>query len=139
MQIAELLKRVTSQMERAIEPLYDGVPLTVPEVELLIPLRHMDQPVIARRIAEHRNMSRAGVSKALAKLEKRGFIERAPSPADRRATLVSITEAGKEAVDALFPRQVAVESRLFAGLGADRERVTEALHLLAETLERTDE
>ncbi|MGI5326807.1 MarR family winged helix-turn-helix transcriptional regulator [Actinomadura nitritigenes] len=136
MQIAELVKRVAAQLESAIEPLYDDAPLTAPEVDLLIPLRHMEQPVIARRIAEHRHMSRAGISKALAKLEKRGFIERTPSPADRRASLISVTEAGKAAVDALFPRQVAIESRLVAALGADRERVVEALALLAGAFER---
>ncbi|MDL4817788.1 MarR family winged helix-turn-helix transcriptional regulator [Actinomadura opuntiae] len=136
MQIAELVKRVAAQLEAAIEPLYDDAPLTAPEVDLLIPLRHMEQPVIARRIAEHRHMSRAGISKALAKLEKRGFIERTPSPADRRASLISVTDAGKAAVDALFPRQVEIESRLVAGLGADRERVVEALVLLARTFER---
>lgn len=136
MQIAELVKRVAAQLERAVEPLYDDAPLTAPELDLLIPLRHMERPVIARRIAEHRDMSRAGVSKSLAKLEKRGFIERTPSPVDRRASLISVTEAGKAAVDALFPRQVAVESELVAGLGEDRERIVEALTVLAETFER---
>ncbi|MFB4299230.1 MarR family winged helix-turn-helix transcriptional regulator [Actinomadura sp. NTSP31] len=136
MQIVELVKRIVGQLESAVEPLYDDAPLTAPELDLLIPLRHMEQPVIARRIAEHHRMSRAGVSKALGKLERRGFIERAPSRADRRASLVSITESGKAAVDALFPRQVGIESRLVAGLGADRERVVEALTLLAAAFER---
>lgn len=136
MEIIELLKRITGEVARAVEPLYDGAPLTAPEAELLIPLRHLDQPVIARRIAEDRRMSRAGISKALAKLEKRGFIVRAPNSADRRAALISVTEEGQAAVDALFPQQVAVESRLLSGLGADRERVVAALTLLAETIER---
>lgn len=136
MQVAELVKRLHAQLERAIEPLYDDAPLTAPETDLLIPLRHMEQPVIARRIAEHLHRSRAGVSKALGKLERRGFIERTPSPTDRRASLISITESGKAAVDALFPRQVDIESRLVASLGPDRERVVEALTLLADTFER---
>lgn len=136
MQIAELLKRVAAHLDRAVEPLYDGAPLTAPEVNLLIPLRHLTRPVVARRIAEDRHMSRAGISKALAKLEQRGFVERVPSPADRRASLVSITEAGKAAVDEIFPRQVAVESQLLAGLGENRERVVQALTLLADTFER---
>jgi len=136
MEVIGLLKRITGELARAVEPLYDGAPLTAPEVDLLVPLRHLDQPVIARRIADDRKMSRAGISKALAKLEKRGFIERRPSAADRRASLISITEEGKAALDALFPKQVEVESRLLAGLGDDRERVVEALTLLARTFER---
>lgn len=137
MEIIELLKRIEGEIARAVEPLYDGAPLTAPEVDLLVPLRHLDEPVIARRIAEDRKMSRAGISKALAKLEKRGFIVRTPSTADRRTSLISVTEEGKAAVDALFPKQVAVESRLLSALGEDRERVVAALTLLAGTVEHS--
>lgn len=139
MRIAELLKRAHAQLEGALAPIHDAGPLTAPEVELLIPLRHMDEPVIARRIAEHGHMSRAGVSKAITKLEKRGFLERTPSSTDRRATLVSVTEQGKQAVDAVFPRQVDLESRVFDRLGADKEKVIEALQLLADCLDHADE
>lgn len=115
--------------------MHDDVPLTAAEVELLIPLRHTEGPVIARRIAEHGHMSRAGVSKALGKLEKRGFVRRTPSPTDRRASLVAITDEGKEAVDRVFPQQVELESGLFAGLGENKDAVIEALESLAECLE----
>ena len=138
MEIVGLLKRVNALLDRGVEPLYEGSPLTAPELDLLVPLRHAEEPCIARRIAEHQGMSRAGISKALAKLEKRGFIERTPNPADRRASLISVTEAGKSAVDELFPRHLDVEARLLAGLGmgSDRDRVIAALALLLETLER---
>jgi DNA-binding MarR family transcriptional regulator len=136
MEVVALLKRATALIERAIEPLYEGAPLTAPEVDLLIPLRHAEEPCIARRLAEHKGMSRAGISKALTKLEKRGLIERTPSSADRRASLVAVTEAGKAAVDALFPQHLAIEARLLAGLGPDRDRVVDALGLLTDTLER---
>ena len=136
MEIIGLLKAITGEIARAVEPLYEGAPLTAPEVDLLVPLRYMDAPVIARRLAENRRMSRAGISKALAKLEKRGFIARTPGTADRRTSLISVTEDGKAAVDALFPRQVEVESRLLAALGEDRQRVVDALTLLASALEQ---
>jgi DNA-binding MarR family transcriptional regulator len=59
--------------------------------------------VIARRLAETLGCSRAAVSKTLAKLEKRGFVERRPSPADRRAALVTVTPAGCDAIGTMFP------------------------------------
>ncbi|MGK5638245.1 MarR family winged helix-turn-helix transcriptional regulator [Streptomyces sp. URMC 126] len=136
MEIVGLLKRIMALRDSAVEPLYEGAPLTAPEVDLLVPLRHLDEPVIARRIAEHRGMSRAGVSKALAKLEKRGFVERTSHPADRRASLVTVTEAGKAAMDALFPRQLEVEARLLEALGEHRAEVLQALGRLAEAMER---
>jgi DNA-binding MarR family transcriptional regulator len=135
MEVVALLKRIGALRDRAVEPIYEGAPLTAPEVDLLIPLRYTRTPVIARHIAEHHRLSRAAVSKTLAKLESRGFISRAPSPSDRRVALITVTPEGKEAVDALFPRQLRIESALLSRLGADRPRVLEALALLAESLE----
>ncbi|WP_241518832.1 MarR family transcriptional regulator [Streptomyces sp. CB03238] len=136
MEIVALLKRVMALRDRAVEPLYEGAPLTLPEVDLLVPLRHLDQPVTASRIADLRKLSRAAISKALTKLEKRGLIARTANPADRRASLVALTEEGKAAVDALFPHQLAIEARLLAGLGEGRGQVLDALNLLADTMER---
>lgn len=135
MEVVALVKQVSALFDLALEPLYEGAPLTGPEAELLIPLRHATEPAIARRLADNMGLSRAGVSKTLAKLEKRGHIERTPSPADRRAALVTITESGKAAIDALFPRQVEIETELLAGLGEDRTRVADALALLARVME----
>lgn len=135
MEVVGLLKRATGLLDRAVEPLYAGAPLTAPEVDALIPLRHATEPVIARSLAERLGLSRAGVSKTLAKLEKRGFITRTPNPADRRAALLTITEPGAKAVDDLFPRQLAAEVDLLAGLGDDRDWVLRALGRLVETME----
>ncbi|MEU6256892.1 MarR family transcriptional regulator [Streptomyces sp. NPDC047043] len=135
MELVGLLKHASALLNQAVEPLYAGAPLTAPEVDLLILLRHATDPVIARRLAERLGLSRAGVSKTLAKLENRGFITRIPNPADRRAALVTITETGAEAVDQLFPRQLAAEVELLAGLGEDREWVLKALGRLVEAME----
>ncbi|MER5515783.1 MarR family transcriptional regulator [Streptomyces sp. NPDC002763] len=135
MELVGLLKHATGLLSRAVEPLYAGAALTAPEVDMLIPLRHATGPFIARSLAERLGLSRAGVSKTLGKLEKRGFIARTPNPADRRAALVTITETGAKAVDDLFPRQLAIEIGLLAGLGEDREQVTEALHRLVGAME----
>ncbi|MFF1439305.1 MarR family winged helix-turn-helix transcriptional regulator [Streptomyces sp. NPDC058295] len=135
MEVVGLLKRATGLLDRAVEPLYAGAPLTAPEVDMLIPLRHATGPVIARSLAERLGLSRAGVSKTLARLEKRGFITRTPNPADRRAALLTITESGARAVDDLFPRQLAAEVDLLAGLGDDRDWVLRALGRLVEAME----
>ncbi|HET9173170.1 MAG TPA: MarR family transcriptional regulator [Actinospica sp.] len=135
MELVGLLKRVSGLLGNAVEPLYEGAELTAPELDMLVPLRHAAGPLIARRIAERHGMSRAGVSKTLAKLERRGYISRAPSPADRRVALVTITEAGARAVDELFPRQLAAEVDLFAELREDREQVLNALRRLVAAME----
>lgn len=136
MEIVALLKRATALLNSAVEPLYVGGVLTAPELDLLVPLRHAAKPVIARHIAADMGLSQAAVSKALAKLEKRGLVERTPNPADRRAALITVTAAGQQAVDTLFPRQLAVEGELFAALGEERASVITALESLVSAMER---
>ncbi|NDZ80868.1 MarR family transcriptional regulator [Streptomyces sp. SID10853] len=135
MEVVELLKRAIALVSTAVESVYEGAPLTVPEVDLLIPLRYATAPVIARRIAEHHGLSRAAVSKTLAKLDRRGFITRTPSAADKRVALITVTPEGKKAVDALFPHQLKVESVLLSALGDDQPKVLEALSLLVRSME----
>ena len=105
MEVVALLKHATGLLAKTVEPLYEGAPLTVPETDMLIPLRYATGPVIARGLA------------------------------DRRAALVTITPAGAEAIDALFPRQLAAEVELLAGLGEDRDWVLRALGRLVEAME----
>lgn len=137
MELVSLLKRATGLLGKAVEPLYEGAPLTSPEVDMLIPLRYATEPVIASGLADRMGLSRAGVSKTLGKLERRGFVSRCPNPADRRAALVTITPAGAEAVAGFFPRQLAAEVELFAGLGDDREWVLRALARLVAAMEES--
>ncbi len=48
---------------------------------------------IARKLV----LSRGGTTKVIDRLEEFGYVERKPDPSDRRATIVEITEAGREA------------------------------------------
>lgn len=139
MEVIAPLKQIQYMIEAALEPLYHGADVTAPELDLLIALRYTENPVIARSLAAALNCSPAAISKTLAKLEKRGYIERRPSPSDKRAALVTATEAGRAAVDAMFPRQLAAEGRLLEPLGADRAKVVEALGLLEKALTRAIE
>lgn len=48
------------------------------------------------QIAERLGMSTGGVTPALDRLERSGFVERSPNPADRRSSVVSITPDGQD-------------------------------------------
>lgn len=48
------------------------------------------------QIAQRLGMSTGGVTPALDRLERPGYIERTPNPADRRSSVVSITKAGQD-------------------------------------------
>lgn len=135
MEIVAQLKRITGLLELAVEPIYADAELTVAEVELLVPLRYAEEQVTAIRLAELLSMSRAGVSKALAKLEKRDLIARVQNPSDRRSALIRMTESGKAAIDQIFPRELDAHGKLFSGLGQSRADILDALDRLAEVME----
>ncbi|MFD4743823.1 MarR family winged helix-turn-helix transcriptional regulator, partial [Streptomyces virginiae] len=135
MEIVAQLKRITGLLELAVEPIYADAELTVAEVELHFPLLYAEENVTAIRLAELLGMSRAGVSKALAKLEKRSLIARVQNPADRRSALILMTESGKAAIDQIFPRELDAHGKLFAGLGQSRTDIVAALARLAEVME----
>ncbi|MCZ4522107.1 MarR family transcriptional regulator [Rhodococcus ruber] len=135
MQVVAQIKRIVALLDLAVEPIYAAADVSVAEVELMVPLRYAVEQVTAVRLAELLGMTRAGVSKALAKLERRGFIERRTNTEDRRSASITLTETGKSVVDDVFPRELAAHGRLFDALGARRERVLEALSILAESME----
>ncbi|GAA3115930.1 MarR family winged helix-turn-helix transcriptional regulator [Streptosporangium carneum] len=136
MEVIGPLKRAQVLLSLAVEPLYDGAPVTSAEFDVMLHLRHTDQPTIARQLARKTGRSPAALSKTLAKLEQRGHITRQANPADRRAALVRLTDRGKEVVDTLFPQQLAIEVRLLDGMTPERRaQIIEGLTQLVEVLE----
>lgn len=136
MEIIGPLKRLQALLDLTKEPLYAGAPVTPAELDVLVRIRHGDEPVIARQLARDMNYSRAAISKTLARLEQRGYVARHASPADRRCALVNITTAGAEVVDTMFPEQLAIEAAALASLTpAARRTVIDALVLLLEAVQ----
>jgi DNA-binding MarR family transcriptional regulator len=82
------------------------------------------------QIAERLGMSTGGVTPALDRLERSGFVERNPNPADRRSSVVSMTPRGeavmRSAGDVLAQQ---LEGHVNSLGDADREAV---LHFLIE-------
>lgn len=63
-------------------------------------------------LAGYANSSLSRLSRAASRLETRGWVVRAPDPADGRYTLATLTEQGREALDAATPGHVATVHRL---------------------------
>ncbi|MEV8634014.1 MarR family transcriptional regulator [Streptosporangium sp. NPDC051023] len=136
MEVVGPLKRVQALLDLAIEPLFDSASVTSPELDVLLRLRHAEQPTIARQLARQMSRSPAALSKTLAKLERRGYITREINPADRRTALVRLTDEGLRAVDSLFPKQLAIEVQLLSGMtGEQRAQIIEGLTQLVKVME----
>ncbi|AEA24832.1 MarR family winged helix-turn-helix transcriptional regulator [Pseudonocardia benzenivorans] len=66
-------------------------------------------------------------------LEERGLVERAPDPADRRATLVRVTARGREVADGIRAARAAEAEEFFRGLDAgDRAELARILGSLRD-------
>lgn len=100
---------------------------------LLAPLRRAGAPyeLTPTALARARMMTSGGLTPALDRLEKRGWIERVPNPDDRRGSLVRLTADGLALIDDAMERHVDAEQAFVAGLsGAQRDRLTELLRRL---------
>ena len=59
------------------------------------------------------------ITQRLDRLEEKGLITRERSEADGRAVVVTLTEAGRAALDAALPDHLETERRLLTGLSDD--------------------
>jgi DNA-binding MarR family transcriptional regulator len=86
---------------------------------LAVLLRH--GPMRPGGLAEHLRIAPRSATEVVDDLEQRGLAERTPDPADRRATLVTLTPAGLAAGDAIRSARETAAERFFADL-SDTER-----------------
>jgi len=84
-------------------------------------------------LADHLRIAPRSATEVVDDLQDRGLAGRAPDPADRRATLVDLTPAGRAAGEAIQAARAAATERFFASLAeADRADLTRILRVLRE-------
>ena len=91
--------------------------------------RHGPQRLTA--LAEHLRIAARSATEVVDHLQDRGLVERRPDPADRRATIVTLTGEGTAAADGIRAAREAAAERMFAGLtpadSADLARILRRL------------
>jgi DNA-binding MarR family transcriptional regulator len=87
------------------------------------------------RIAAHLRVAPRSVTDVIDALEERGLVERAPDPADRRATVVTLTASGGRLVDAIEEARRTDARSLFSRL-SERDQAT--LRRILTTLDAAD-
>lgn len=75
-----------------------------------------------RQIAALSGVSRAAVSGVVATLERSGLVNKTKSEADRRLVTVSLTDSGREMVEACYRAQNSREIELLEGLSASETK-----------------
>jgi DNA-binding MarR family transcriptional regulator len=88
-------------------------------------------PVRPGTLAGHLGIAPRSATEVVDALEERGLVRRDTDPDDRRATLVVVTDAGRELAAALRSARASEADRVFAGLDeADRAELERLLRLL---------
>jgi DNA-binding MarR family transcriptional regulator len=83
------------------------------QFQLLARLATSDGPLTMTQLADGVVYSRSGLTYQAGLLEKAGLITRGPSPDDERATLVTVTAAGRALFDRVIPGHNEVTRLLF--------------------------
>jgi DNA-binding MarR family transcriptional regulator len=117
------LSRLRRIVDAELEATFAEYGLDGPDFAALVTLRRLDQPggVTQRRLMRELNLSSGTVSVRVERLSDRGLVSRATDPADRRNSLISLTEAGHALFDAVTPAHIATENRLLSAL-TERQR-----------------
>ena len=67
--------------------------------EALLNIGHSPEPLRMSDIANRLVLSPGGATKVIDRLEEIGCVRRHPDPSDRRATVLELTESGREALE----------------------------------------
>lgn len=79
------------------------------------------------RLAELAGITKQSAGEIVDDLAKRGYVERAPDPADKRAKLICLTDRGREAQATGFALFAEVERQWIERYGAERWEAMRAL------------
>jgi DNA-binding MarR family transcriptional regulator len=115
--IMSLNRAFQRQATEALEPL--GLELF--EYDVLSALRRQGPPFAlpATGLAAETDLSTGAMTNRINKLEARGLVIRRDDENDRRSVIVSLTPAGKRAIDDAIHTRLGAADRSLAGIGSE--------------------
>jgi DNA-binding MarR family transcriptional regulator len=118
------ISRLARELEARLEPVYKAHGLEPGWHDVLATLRRTGPPYQLRptEFADALMLTSSGTTKRLDRLEHAGLITRAPDPADRRGTLITLTPKGLELIDNVTEAHLDNERDLLAALSESEQR-----------------
>jgi DNA-binding MarR family transcriptional regulator len=117
------LARLQAIIDEELEAFFGEQEVSKPTFSMLVALARIDQPggVSQRRLADEMRLTPGTVSARVDRLVSDGLVARAADPSDKRGSLVSLTERGRELLETLIPPYLAYEARLLSALSEDEQ------------------
>jgi DNA-binding MarR family transcriptional regulator len=113
--------------------------VTPSQLRLLVSLSCSDQGRRVSDVASEQGLDVSTMTRNLAQLEKRGWLQRQAGKQDRRTIEVSLTEAGRQQAGALRQATTALLQRAFSSFHpSDRAERAVALDRVAAALEKLE-
>ncbi|UMB78566.1 MarR family transcriptional regulator [Dickeya fangzhongdai] len=134
MQVLGRLFEATQRLERDhLNPLFARFGLRPGEFDVLATLRRSGAPyaLTPTQLYEALMMSSGGMTNRIDRLEQAQWVARQSNPQDRRGTLVTLTEQGRELIDTLVALHTDNERLALASLNEDEQQ---QLNLLLKKL-----
>lgn len=126
--------RFYTQRIGVLDP-YLGSEFSLTEVRVLYELAHRDQPT-ASELGRDLALDAGYLSRILRRFESRGWLARAPSPADARQSLLQFTDAGRRTFEPLQQKSRDEAAALLAPLpGRQRRELVEAMATVQRLLD----
>lgn len=110
------LNRCAALLQRVADAPLGTAELSRPEFDILTALRRIGGELTPGRLARETFASPAAVTKRVQGLERQGLVQRRIDERDRRVAHLTLTDAGRELIDRLFPQQVSYEQALLSRL-----------------------
>ncbi len=127
--LAEALRSAVGRFVRAARARADTMPSSRAET-----LRRLDRegPQTIAELAQFRGVTHQAVSRAVAELERSGLVERAVNPTDARGFVLTLSDAGRAAVENdRAARNAAITAAIGSALSpAEHRRLTQVPALL---------
>ncbi|MCC9194409.1 MarR family transcriptional regulator [Arthrobacter sp. zg-Y916] len=124
------LSRASRRLDAELAQTFATHNLDAAGFDVLATLRRAGAPyaLSPKDLAAGAMVTSAAVAQRLNKLEARGLVERSRNDDDGRSTRVTLTETGRQLVDAALPDHVATEHRLLEPLtGVERQTLAKLL------------
>lgn len=125
--IVALGHAISGRLARA----YRDENITIPEWRVLAVIGEASE-VAARDVVKRTPMDKMTVSRAVASLEQKGFVKRAPHKDDRRVSMLSLAPEGRKVFDRIATLALSFEDDLMATLEPEEAA---AFRLALEKLE----